>query len=93
MNDHPNVGGQIPPTSPPDGQEGKKVGFPKPPLFTSDYITMAEILQFAMERFGQLVLALMYYTTDGTTPDDLPPDINMMFGIYRKWKQGRQEKG
>lgn len=64
--------------------EEKKVGLPKPPLYTSDYIAMAEILQFAMERFGQLILALMYYTTDGTMPDDLPPDISMMFAIYQR---------
>lgn len=75
-----------------DGQQQKKVGLPKPPLFTSDYITMAEILQFAMERFGQLVLALMYYTTDGTMPDDLPPDINMMFGIYQRKVDAAREK-
>lgn len=75
-----------------DGQQQKKVGLPKPPLFTSDYITMAEILQFAMERFGQLVLALMYYTTDGTMPDDLPPDLKMMFGIYQRKVDAAREK-
>ena len=84
VNDHTHEVGQITPAPTSDRQEGKKIGLPKPPLFTSDYITMAEILQFAMERFGQLVLALMYYTTDGTIPDDLPPDLNMMFGIYQR---------
>lgn len=75
-----------------DGQQQKKVGLPKPPLFTSDYITMAEILQFAMERFGQLVLALMYYTMDGTMPDDLPADLRMMFGIYQRKVDAAREK-
>ncbi|WP_217959739.1 DUF6291 domain-containing protein [Acutalibacter muris] len=70
----------------------KKVELPKPPLFTSDYIAMAEILQFAMERFGQLVLALMYYTTDGTMPDNLPPDISMMFAIYQRKIDAAREK-
>lgn len=73
-------------------EDKKKVGLPKPPLFTSDYITMAEILQFAMERFGQLILALMYYTADGTIPDDLPPDINIMFGIYQRKVDAAREK-
>ena len=66
------------------GREQKTPGLPKPPLYTSDYIAMAEILKFAMERFGQLILALMYYTADGTMPNDLPPDINMMFEIYQR---------
>lgn len=70
----------------------KKVGLPKPPLFTSDYIAMAEILQFAMERFGQLILALMYYTTDGTMPDNLPSDISMMFAIYQRKIDAAREK-
>lgn len=70
----------------------KKVGLPKPPLFTSDYIAMAEILQFAMERFGQLILALMYYTADGTVPDNLPSDINMMFAIYQRKIDAAREK-
>ena len=88
MNDHnaaPNLPNQ-------DGQGEKKVGLPKPPLFTSDYIAMAEILQFAMERFGQLILALMYYTADGTMPDNLPPDITMMFGIYQRKIDAAREK-
>jgi len=92
VNDHTNEVGQITPAPTSDRQEGKKIGLPKPPLFTSDYITMAEILQFAMERFGQLVLALMYYTTDGTIPDDLPPDLNMMFGIYQRKVDAAREK-
>lgn len=92
MNDHTNDAGQTTPAPPLDGQEGKKVGLPKPPLFTSDYIAIAEILQFAMERFGQLILALMYYTTDGTIPDDLPPDINMMFAIYQRKIDAAREK-
>lgn len=70
----------------------KKVGLPKPPLFTSDYIAMAEILQFAMERFGQLILAIMYYTTDGTMPSDLPPDISMMFAIYQRKIDAARDK-
>lgn len=37
-------------------------------------------------------VALMYYTTDGTTPDDLPPDINMMFGIYQRKVDAAREK-
>lgn len=92
MSDGTNEKEQGAPDMGADGQQQKKVGLPKPPLFTSDYITMAEILQFAMERFGQLVLALMYYTTDGTMPDDLPPDINMMFGIYQRKVDAAREK-
>lgn len=92
MSDHTEMGAQTSPVSPQDDKEGGKVGLPKPPLFTSDYIAMAEILQFAMERFGQLVLALMYYTTDGTTPDNLPPDITMMFGIYQRKIDAAREK-
>lgn len=73
-------------------KDQKKTGLPKPPLFTSDYIAMAEILQFAMERFGQLILALMYYTADGTMPDDLPPDISIMFVIYKRKIDAAREK-
>lgn len=89
MSDSTNDRGQ---TTPSMEQEPKKVGLPKPPLFTTDYITMAEILQFAMERFGQLVLALMYYTADGTMPDDLSPDLKMMFGIYQRKVDAALEK-
>lgn len=92
-----NTAGQT--FSPPDcpmetsGQaEGKKPGLPKPPLFTSDYIAMAEILEFALDRFGKLVLALMYYTTDGTMTDDLPPDLKMMFGVYQRKIDAAREK-
>ena len=93
MNDHTNTEGQTVPMPGPDGQgEGKKPGLPKPPLFTSDYIAMAEILQFAMERFGQLVLALMYYTADGTMLDDLPSDLKIMFGIYQRKVDAAREK-
>lgn len=53
---------------------------------------MAEILKFAMERFGQLILALMYYTTDGTMPNDLPPDISMMFAIYQRKIDAARDK-
>lgn len=70
----------------------KKRGLPKPPLFTSDYIAMAEILEFALDRFGQLVLALMRYTADGTELDDLPPDIKAMFSIYRRKIDAAREK-
>lgn len=71
---------------------GQKLGLPKPPLFTTDYIAMAEILEFALDRFGRLVLALMYYTMDGTMPDDLPPDLKMMFGIYQRKVDAAREK-
>lgn len=69
-----------------------KKGLPRPPLFTSDYIAMAEILQFAMERFGQLVFALMCYTADGTLPDDLPDDLRMMFSVYKLKIDAAREK-
>lgn len=70
----------------------KKNGLPKPPLFTNDYIAMAEILEFALDRFGKLVLALMYYTADGTEPDDLPPDLRAMFAIYQRKIDAAREK-
>lgn len=92
MNDHPNIGGQIPPTSPPDGQEGKKVGLPRPPFYASEYLDMAEILQFAMERFGQLILAIMRYTLDETIPEDLTPDLKIMFSVYQKKIDFAREK-
>ena len=72
--------------------EKKKSGLPKPPLFTSDYITIAEILEFDMARFGRLVLAIMNYTMDGTMPDDLAPDLKMMFGIYQRKVDAAREK-
>lgn len=94
MNDHSNeVGQQMKPLE--DGtteQPQKMPGLPKPPLFTADYIAMAEILEFALDRFGRLVLALMYYTADGTMPEDLPPDLKMMFGIYQRKVDAAREK-
>lgn len=73
-------------------RSGPKRGLPRPPLFTTDYIAMAEILEFALDRFGQLVLALMYYTMDGTMPDGLPPDLKMMFSIYQRKVDAAREK-
>jgi len=70
----------------------EKKGLPKPPLFTSDYIAIAEILEFAPDRFGQLILALMYYTADGTEPENLPDDLKMMFSIYRRKIDAAREK-
>ena len=70
----------------------EKKMLPKPPLFTSDYILMAEILDFALDRFGQLILALMYYTADGTVPEDLPTDLKAMFAIYQKKIDAAREK-
>lgn len=70
----------------------KKKGLPRPPLYTDDYITMAEALEFMMEQFGQLVLAIMYYTANGTIPDDLPPDLRLMFTIYQKKIDAAREK-
>ena len=45
---------------------------------------MAEALDWLMERFGQLILALMSYIVDGTIPEDLPPELKPTFTIYRK---------
>lgn len=89
MSDSTNDRGQ---TTPSMEQEQKKVGLPKPPLFTTDYIAMAEILEFTLDRFGRLVLALMYYTLDGTMPDDLPPDLKMMFCLYQRKVDAAREK-
>ncbi len=75
-----------------DHKLSEKRGLPKPPLFTSDYILIAEILDFALDRFGQLVLALMYYTADETVPEDLPPDLKAMFAIYQKKIDAAREK-
>ena len=72
--------------------ETEKKGLPKPPLFTSDYILMAEVLNFALESFGRLILALMYYTADGTEPNDMSPDLHMMFTIYQKKIDAAREK-
>lgn len=69
-----------------------KKGLPRPPLFTSDYIALAEILDFALDRFGKLILALMYYTSDGTVPDDLPDDLRAMFAIYQRKIDAAREK-
>lgn len=79
-------------TTPSMEQKQKKIGLPKPPLFTTDYIAMAEILEFTLDRFGRLVLALMYYTLDGTMPDDLPPDLKMMFCLYQRKVDAAREK-
>ena len=57
---------------------------PRPPFYTDEYIGMAEILEFAMERFGQLILALMYYTANKTIPKELPSDLKMMFSVYQR---------
>ncbi len=70
----------------------EKKGLPRPPLYTSDYITIAEVLDFDLERFGKLVLSLMYYTADGTVPDDLPPDLKAMFSIYQRRISAAYEK-
>lgn len=75
-----------------DGQEGKKVGLPRPPFYASEYLDMAEILQFAMEQFGQLILAIMRYTVDERISEDLPPDLKIMFSIYRKKIDFAREK-
>lgn len=81
MNNHNTA----PDLSAQDGQgEEKKVGLPRPPFYASEYLDMAEILQFAMERFGQLILAIMRYTVDETVSEDLPPDLKIMFSIYQK---------
>lgn len=69
-----------------------KKGLPRPPLFTSDYIALAEILDFALDRFGKLILALMYYTADSTVPDDLPDDLWAMFAIYQRKIDAAREK-
>lgn len=90
MNTEPNQAEKVLPDS--SEQVTPKTGLPKPPLFTSDYIAMAEILEFALDRFGRLVLALMYYTMDGTMPDDLPPDLKMMFGIYQRKVDAARDK-
>lgn len=73
-------------------QQNEKKGLPRPPLYTDDYITMAEALEFMMEQFGKLVLAIMYYTASGTVPDDLPPDLKVMFSIYQKKIDFAREK-
>ena len=75
-----------------DKQSQKKPGLPRPPLYTDDYITMAEALEFMMEQFGKLILALMYYTANGTMPDDLSPDLKVMFSIYQKKIDFAREK-
>lgn len=92
MNDYHDMGEQISPASPSDGQEAKKVGLPRPPFYASEYLDMAEILQFAMERFGQLILAIMRYTVDETVPEDLPPDLKIMFSVYQKKVDFAREK-
>lgn len=92
MNDHHDMGEQIPPVSPPGRQEDKKVGLPRPPFYASEYLDMAEILQFAMERFGQLILAIMRYTVDETVPEDLPLDLKIMFSVYQKKIDFAREK-
>lgn len=92
MNDHTNEAGQTTPASPLDGQKGKKVGLPHPPFYTNEYIAMAEILELAMDRFGKLILALMYYTANETVPDDLPPDLKIMFSIYQRKIDFAREK-
>lgn len=70
----------------------EKKGLPRPPLYTDDYITMAEALEFMMEQFGQLILAIMYYTANGATPDNLSPDLKVMFAIYQKKIDFAREK-
>ncbi len=70
----------------------KKIGLPRPPLYTDDYITMAEALTFMMESFGELILALMYYTADGTMPEKLSPELKVMFSIYQKKIDFAREK-
>ena len=92
MNDHHDMGEQTTPHTGPDGQEAKKVGLPRPPFYASEYLDMAEILQFAMERFGQLILAIMRYTFDETVPEDLSPDLKIMFSIYQKKIDFAREK-
>lgn len=73
-------------------QQDERKGLPRPPLYTDDYITMAEALEFVMEQFGKLVLAIMYYTANGTVPDDLPHDLKVMFSIYQKKIDFAREK-
>lgn len=92
MNDYFNEAEQITPAPPQNGQERKKAGLPRPPFYASEYLDMAEILQFAMERFGQLILAIMRYTVDETVPEDFPPDINVMFEVYRRKIDFAREK-
>ena len=92
MNDYFNEAEQITPAPPQDVQERKKAGLPRPPFYASEYLDMAEILQFAMDRFGQLILAIMRYTVDETVPEDFPPDINVMFEVYRRKIDFAREK-
>lgn len=56
---------------------------PRPPLFTEDYIAMAEALWHDMAAYGELVLALMIYTKDGTIPENLPLTSQSLFTVYR----------
>lgn len=84
MSDSPNEREQIPHSMGAGGPEDKTRKLPRPPFYANEYIDMAEILQFAMERFGQLVLAIMRYTVDETVSEDLPPDLKIMFSIYQE---------
>lgn len=92
MSDSTNEREQIVPSTGADGPEDKKVGLPRPPFYASEYLDMAEILQFAMERFGQLILAIMRYTVDETVSEDLSPDLKIMFSIYQKKIDFAREK-
>lgn len=92
MSDSTNEREQTTPGMGADGPEDKKIGLPRPPFYASEYLDMAEILQFAMERFGQLILAIMRYTVDETVSEDLPPDLKIMFSIYQKKIDFAREK-
>ena len=72
-------------------ENGKRM-LPRPPFYTSEYIDMAEILEFAFDRFGKLILAIMYYTESSTIPEDLPPDLKVMFSVYQKKIDFAREK-
>lgn len=67
-----------------DGQKQNKKRIPRPPFYANEYIDMAEALDWLMEQFGTLILALMSYIVDGTIPADLPPELKPTFTIYRK---------
>lgn len=70
----------------------EKKGLPRPPFYANEYIEMAEILEFSFDDFGRLILAIMYYTADGTIPEDLPDNLRMMFSIYQRKIDYAREK-
>lgn len=63
---------------------------PKPPLYTKDYLAMADRLNDA--QFGALVRAIMQYVDSGTLPEKLPLELNLVFGFYQSKIAAAREK-